>query len=179
MPTEKKAEAIDQLTVQLRGAKTIILTDYRGLPTQELKNLRGKLKSAKGEYHIVKNTLVSIAAKRIGISGLDSILEGPTAMAISTETESELAKSLIDHIRISRSGMAVKGGVLGTMALDEAQVRTLATLPSKLELQAKLAGTIQGPMASLVGVFNGALSELVRVFDARVEQENPASGQSA
>lgn len=170
MPTAKKAEAIEQLTEKLRGAKAVVITDYRGMPTPELNTLRTKLRAVNGEYFIAKNTLTVKAVQNIGITGADAMFEGPTAMAISTSKESELAKALLDYIRTSRTILKIRGGILGQQALTIEEVRTLATLPAKPRLQAVLAGNIQGPLSGFVGLLNSALGELVRVFDEREKQ---------
>ena len=170
MPTPKKAAAIEELEEQLRGLKALVLTDYRGLPTPELNQLRVRLREAGAEYRIVKNTLLTIAAQRLGIEGVEPLLEGPTAMAYSTTEDAKVAKALLDYIRVSRSQLKVKGGVLGTSVLEGAEVESLAALPPKADLQARLVGNIQGALGGFVGVLNAALSELVSVFDERAKQ---------
>lgn len=174
MPTPRKAEAIGELTERLRTAKAIVLTDYRGLPTPELNALRVRLRDAGAEYAVVKNTLLVIAAKQAGVRGLEPVLEGPTAMAFSTEKDIEVAKAVADYIRVSRTPLAIKGGVLGSEALSAERVQSLATLPPKPELQARLAGNIQGPLSGLVGLLNSALSELLSVLNEREKQLTPA-----
>jgi large subunit ribosomal protein L10 len=170
VPTQKKAAAIDELEEQLRGLKALVLTDYRGLPTPELNQLRIRLHDAGAEYRIVKNTLLTIAAQRLGITGVEPLLEGPTAMAYSTTEDARLAKALLDYIRTSRSQLKVKGGVLGTTVLVDAQVESLATLPPLPDLQGRLVGSIQGALGGFVGVLNAKLSELLSVFDERAKQ---------
>ena len=170
MPTPKKAAAIEELEEQLRELKALVLTDYRGLPTPQLNQLRIRLHDAGAEYRIVKNTLLTIAAHRLGIEGIEPLLEGPTAMAYSTTEDAKVAKALLDFIRTSRSQLKVKGGILGTEVLEVAQVESLATLPSRADLQARLVGNIQGTLSGFVGVLNAALSELLSVFDERAKQ---------
>ena len=170
MPTPKKAAAIHELEEQLREVKAVVLTDYRGLPTPELNQLRVRLRDVGGEYRIIKNTLLAIAAKRLGIDGVEPLLEGPTAMAYSSTEDARLAKALLDYIRTSRSQLKVKGGILGATALQSAQVETLATLPPKADLQARLIGTVQSPLAGLVGVLSATHAELLRVLNERVKQ---------
>lgn len=183
MPTPKKAAAIDELTEQLREIKAVVLTDYRGLPTPELNQLRIRLRDASAEYKVVKNTLLTIAAQRLGITGVESLLAGPTAMAYSTTEDSRVAKALLDYIRTSRSQLIVKGGILGKTAIETSQVEVLATLPPRAELQAKLVGNIQGSLGGFIGVLNAALSELLSVFDERGKQlaggETPAEASAS
>jgi large subunit ribosomal protein L10 len=175
MPTKKKGEAIAALTKQLKAAKVIVVTDYRGMPTPELNVLRARLRTADAQFVIAKNTLLQIAARNVGITGLDPALEGPTAVAISNEKDAEVAKAVADYVRTTKTVLAIKGGALGTEALTKAQVEDLALLPPKPALQALLAGTIQGPLSGFVGLLNGALSEICRVLDEREKQLAVAS----
>lgn len=175
MPTAKKAEAIVDLESLLRSSKTIVLTDYRGLPTAELNALRARLREVGAEYQVVKNTLLDIAAKRVGIEGLDAALTGPTAMALSAEKDVELARALVDYVRTSRTPLAIKGGVLEGRTLSTAKVEELATLPPRPELCARLAGNIQAPLSGLVGLLNSALGELLTVLQEREKQLAPAA----
>jgi large subunit ribosomal protein L10 len=170
VPTPKKAAAIEELEEQLREIKAVVLTDYRGIPTPELNQLRVRLREVGAEYKIVKNTLLTIAAERLGIEGVEPLLGGPTAMACSSTEDARLAKVLLDYIRTSRSQLVVKGGILGRTALERSQVETLATLPPRAELQARLVGNIQGSLGGFIGVLNAALSEIIRVFDERGKQ---------
>ena len=79
------------------------------------------------------------------------------------------AKVVQDYLRTSRV-LTAKGALLGDRRLGPEQLQGLAELPAKPQLQARLVGTIQGPMSSLVGTVNGLLSQLAYVFDQRTEQ---------
>ncbi len=175
MPTAKKAEAIASLVDQLKASRALVLTDYRGLPTPELNTLRARLKEAGAEYQVVKNTLLVRAARQVGVSGLEPMLEGPTAMAFSTGKDAEVARAVADYVRVSRTSLAIKGGLLGADVLSSQQVETLAALPPKPDLQARLAGNIQGPLSGFVGLLNSALSELMSVLEERGKQLGPAA----
>ncbi|MBM3518353.1 MAG: 50S ribosomal protein L10 [Alphaproteobacteria bacterium] len=169
MPTPRKSAEIDEIERRLKDAEAVILADYRGLDVTQIGRLRSQLRPAKVELRVVKNTLTRIAANRAGITGLDSHLEGPTAIAFASDDIGAAARLLGDFARTSRI-LTIKGGLLGSRSLDAAQVGQLAGLEPKPVLQATLAGTIQGPLAGFVGLLNGALSTLAATLDARAAQ---------
>ena len=165
----RKGDEIDQIERWLRGAQVAILTDYRGLTVQQLGQLRGQLRPSGAEVHVVKNTLTRIAAARVGIDGLDPLLEGPTAITFGRDDVAAPAKALDDAAR-TMPMLQVKGGVLGGRVLNPNEVKRLAGLPGRAQLQAQLVGNIQGTLAGVVGVLNGAVSSIVYTLEARSHQ---------
>ena len=173
MPNARNVEAVAELEARLRENSVLFLTDYRGLTVTDLANLRRQLREAGVDYRVAKNTLIDIAARRIGLTGLEPYLTGPTAVALATGNEVAAAKALTDFARISRI-LTIKGGVLGKHAISSEDVAELATLPSKDQVQANLVGAVQGPMANLMGVLTNALSGIVYALDQREKQLQPA-----
>lgn len=173
MPTRQKARTIDELTDQLSRANLVIVTDYRGLKVGDLQTLRGNLRPTGGEIHIAKNTLTRIAAGRAGITGLDPMLEGPSALVFAFEDAVQTAKAVTDFVRTSRI-LSVKGGVMGDRAVTPADVDAIATLPSREELQARLLGMLISPMTRTLGVFSGPSRSMVYLLNARSEQPDLA-----
>ena len=169
MPTRQKAQTIDELSNQLSRASLVIVTDYRGLKVADLQTLRGNLRPTGGEIHIAKNTLTRIAANNVGVSGLDPMLEGPSALVFAFEDVVQTAKAVTDFVRTSRI-LSVKGGVMGDRAVSPADVEAIATLPSREELQARLLGMLVSPMARTLGVLTGPSRSMVYLLNARSEQ---------
>jgi large subunit ribosomal protein L10 len=176
MPTRQKAQTIDELSNQLSRASLVIVTDYRGLKVTDLQTLRGNLRPTGGEIHIAKNTLTRIAANNVGVSGLDPMLEGPSALVFAFEDVVQTAKAVTDFVRTSRI-LSVKGGVMGDRAVSPADVEAIATLPSREELQARLLGMLVSPLARTVGVLSGPSRSMVYLLNARSEQ--PELSQAA
>ena len=169
MPTPQKAKSIDELTDQLTRAKLVIVTDYRGLKVTDLQTLRGNLRTSGGEFHIAKNTLPKIAAGNAGVEGLDSHLEGPSALAFGFEDAVQTAKTVSDFVRSSRV-LVIKGGVMDNRPISAADVEAIATLPSREELQAKLLGMLISPLTRTLGVLTGPSRSMAYLLNARAEQ---------
>src|SRR5262245_26706451 len=120
MPTEKKAATIAELAELLGRAELAILTDYRGLNTSALRELRLQLRPSGTEYHIAKNTLLRFAAERVGKDALKPALEGPTAVAFVFGDLQEPVRRINDYIRTNRSVLKIKCGLLGTQMMSAA-----------------------------------------------------------
>jgi large subunit ribosomal protein L10 len=170
VPTEKKKENIDNLQKIFSKANSGILTDYRGLKTSDVVSLRRKLREIGVEYHVVKNTLAKIAAKQAGKDQITEIFEGPMAIAFVEGDISKSAKVLTDHIAASKMAMAIKGGFLGNKLLTPKEISTIATLPSREVLLAKVLGGVQGPLYALLYQVNAPLRGLMQVLQGRIKQ---------
>ena len=113
-----KAEAVAELAEAFRAATASVLTEYRGLSVKQISELRRAL-GADTTYAVVKNTLTTIAARDAGLSGLDDLLTGPTAVAFVNGDPVEAAKGLRDFAK-ANPALIVKGGVMDgkTLSVD-------------------------------------------------------------
>src|SRR5205085_3214486 len=176
MARPDKAAAVAELTDAFRESSAAVLTEYRGLTVAQLKELRRSL-AGDATYAVVKNTLTKIAAKQAGVESLDSLLEGPSAIAFVTGDAVTVAKSLRDFGR-NHPLLVVKGGVLDGKPLTAAEIRTLADLESREVLLAKLAGAMKATLSQAVGLFAAPLSQAARLFGA-LEAQKTSEPQAA
>src|SRR5579862_9879298 len=175
MPTEAKERAVDEIAQKLRDSKVAIFTDYRGLTVKDLADLRGRLRPAKVDYQVVKNTLTRLAAAKADISAdLNSVLEGPTAVGFGYDDVVQAAKAINDYARTSRV-LEIKAGLLENQVLSAAEITSLATLPAKPVLQAQILGTMTAPIQNLLGVLNAASRDLLSVLVQRQTQLEQAA----
>ncbi len=170
MPTQKKAENIDRLEQLFARSKVGILTDYRGLSTHAMVDIRRKLGEAGVDFRVVKNTLARRAAEKSGKGDISKLFEGPIAVAFGYQGESEPARVLIDLIRTSKSTLTIKGGFLNTRPLTAQEVAVLSVLPPKEVLIAQVMAGMQSPIASLLGCLNAPLAGFAGVLQARIKQ---------
>jgi large subunit ribosomal protein L10 len=171
MPTQAKSEKIVELTDKLNRASVVILVQTQGLKVKDMNELRAKMRAAKVEFQIAKNTLLRIASERNNMTNLDTkIFNGQTAVAIGYDDEIATAKVVNDYVQTSKI-VVLKSGILGGRALTANQVEGLAKLPGgKNQVKAQVVGTIQSPAASLVGLFNAPLRDLCYVLQAHADQ---------
>ena len=164
-----KAKAVDALEADLARASALVVTEYRGLTVAELQELRRKLRPRGVEYHVVKNSLFGRAVERAERGGLRALLTGPTAVALGSAEDVELAKGIIDETRTFKA-LRILGGFFGGRTLSADDVQALAKLPPRAQLQATLVGSLQAPLAQAVVVLSAPLAQLVRVINARAEK---------
>ncbi|MGQ4537679.1 50S ribosomal protein L10 [Dermabacteraceae bacterium P7074] len=170
MARPDKAAAVKELTELFRESDAAVLTEYRGLSVQKLKELRRSL-GANTTYAVVKNTLTEIAAKEAGIDAFEGALQGPTAIAFIKGEPVEPAKALRDFAK-ENPALVVKSGYFEGKALTEDDVKKLADLESREVLLAKTAGALKASMSKAVFVLAAPLSKTVRTVDAlRAKQE--------
>jgi large subunit ribosomal protein L10 len=174
MPTEAKRETVAELREELSRAKTMIVSEYRGLTVTELAEIRRALRKQDVSYRVVKNRLMKIAAGDEVGEALSPLLTGPTAIAFGTD-EAATAKAVLDATRPYRI-VRVTGGVLGGRAIDADGVTRLATLPSREVLLAKLAGGMQSPTATLAGLLAANIRNLGYALSQVRDQKAAAGG---
>jgi len=170
MATKRKHQIVDRVSELLAESKFVIATDYRGLTVTQITELRHQLRNIGTEYHIVKNTLAKFAAENTGKQGLSQLLTGPTALAFGHDNMPELAKALLDYIRISKASVSIKGALLDDRLIGIEEVRSLASLPSIDVLRAKLLGVLISPVFSLQNVLSANIRGLHPILHARIKQ---------
>ena len=174
---DDKATAVAELTESFRGSTATVLTEYRGLTVAQLKTLRRNL-GRETTYAVAKNTLAKRAATDAGISGLDDLFTGPTALAFVSGDPVEAAKSLREFAK-AHPLLVIKGGVFEGKAISADEVRRLADLESREVLLAKLAGAMKGTMSKAAALFQAPLSKAARTVQALADKREQESGSAA
>ncbi len=170
MPREEKVQLVDELSQALAECSVGILTDYRGLTTVEITDLRRRLRNSAIKYRVVKNTLARFAAEKAGKKELVSFFEGPVAIAFGYGDIVSPAKILADYIRTEKSTLAIKGGFAGDRLFTQADIESLASLPSTEVLLVKILAGLQSPVYRLVNCLANPMRGLVGVLQARAQQ---------
>ena len=179
-PRPEKVAEVEALEKRLRKSSVVILTDYRGLTVGEFNTLRSRLRDASLEYRVTKNTLLNRAAERVGVAGLGPMLVGPTAVVFGADDPSVPARLLQEFIRQYRK-LGIKGGMVQGEAVGAETVAVLATLPTRIELMARVVGVLQGPLRGVVGVLSAPHRALVTTLDAvrKKRKTVPAAAEEA
>ena len=162
-----KVEQVGQIAEKLKGARVVVLTDYRGLTVAQIGDLRAKLRQADVEYRVVKNTLARRAAEEAGHPDLAPALKGPVAFALGYDDLSAPARLLGEWARATRLKLDITGGLVEGRYFAADQVRQLADLPPREVLIAQLLGTLQAPAASLLTAIASPAQQLLSVLDQK------------
>ena len=170
MSKEQKAEIIDSIEEEFNKCTIGILTNYRGLGTTQLTAIRRKVQETGGDYKVVKNTLARFAATRTGKEDLVESLVGPIAIAYGYDDITSPAKAIATFMRESRLNIEIKGGFTGDTILTPQQVTSLATLPTREQLIAKMLGGMNSPISGLVNCLSSPMRGLLGVLQAQIQK---------
>ena len=170
MRREKKTQIIERLQEEISGCSIGILTDYRGLSNAEITALRRRIQESNGAYKVVKNTLVRFAAERADRPDLVGAFEGPVGIAFGYGGITEVSRALASYIRTAGAAVSVKSGFLPDRLLTMAEVMSIADLPSREVLLARVIGGMQSPIRGLVNCLASPLRGLAGVLQARIQQ---------
>jgi large subunit ribosomal protein L10 len=144
-PRPDKVAIVDEIASKLAASEAVFVSEYRGLTVGHLANLRGALRPSDAEHKVYKNTLARLAVRTAGADGLEQFLVGPTAITFVQGDIAGAAKALRDTSRTNPL-LVLKGGSLGAKLLTADDIRSLADLPSRDELLARIAGAFQAPL---------------------------------
>lgn len=154
---------------KLSNAGSVVLADYRGVTVEQDTNMRAVLREKGVEYKVVKNNILRHAIEGTDFEEFGEYLVGPTAVAISDDQVAP-AKTLFDFVK-KIGALEFKVGAVDGKVIDVKGIETLAKLPSKEELIAKMLGSMNSPIAGLVNVLNGNIRGLVVALNAIAEKK--------
>lgn len=164
---QEKQAYVEQLAEKLSHAVAGVVVNYQGITVEDDTKLRRQLREAGVEYAVVKNTMLRRANEKAGLSGLDSVLEGTTAVAISAEDYVAAAKILCEYADKSDT-FQIKAGFIDGEVIDIPRVQELSKLPSK-----------EGLLSMLLSVLNGPIRGLAVALNAIVEKDGDAEAAEA
>ena len=146
---ETKKQRVAELAELIKSAKSGALVDYQGVTVEEDTKLRRDMRENNVHYFVEKNTMLRLAFKEAGIEGLDDVLNGATALALSNDDETAPARLLGKYSEEFNDKFNLKAGFIGTTVYDQAGVTALSKIPGKETLLAQLVGSLQGPLTKL------------------------------
>ena len=169
-PRADKVAVVEEIGARLADSQAVFITEYRGLSVPQLADVRNALRPADAQLVIYKNTLAKLAVAEAGLSGLDELLVGPTAMTFVKGDIAGAAKALRDSSK-TMPALVVKGGVLGQAPLSDQDVMALADLPSRDELLAMFAGALQAPLVKTAGLLQALPRNFAYGLSALIEKQ--------
>jgi large subunit ribosomal protein L10 len=172
MKRTDKEQLVVELKQKLEGATAIYYTDFTGLNVKRMTDLRRRLRKAKVEYVVIKNTLALRAVNESGLVG--ERLRGPTGLVV-TKDPIAAAKVLTDFAKENDQRTTVKGGLFEGKSVDAKKVKQLATMPSREQMLAELGASMQAPIAAFGMAMNSLLTMFVGAVDAlKTQREKTA-----
>jgi len=165
----QKEQVVKDLSAKIKDGKVLIFSDYAGTTVAKMKDLRSELRKTDSSYKITKKKLIDLALKDAGIEASVLDLEGQIGIAIGKGDEVSAAKVLAQFAKANKN-FKILQGVLENKVISGKEVMSLAMLPNKDQLLAKLVGTINAPISGFVNALAGNLKNLVGVLKAISEK---------
>ena len=171
MKRTDKEQLVSELKEKIEGATALYYTDFTGLNVKRMTELRRRLKKANVEYVVIKNTLALRAVNESGLVG--ERLRGPTGLVMAKDPV-EAAKILTEFAKTNDQRPTVKGGLFDGAAIDAAQVKRLASMPSREQMLAELGAGLQSPLSAMLGVMSSLLTNFAGALEALKTQKEGA-----
>ena len=149
----QKKEEVKKLAEEMKNAKLILLTDYRGINVTDVTELRTSLRNTNATYRVIKNNIIRRALQEAGIEGLEDKLVGPTAVIMSNEDYLEPSKAIYTFSK-DNDYYKIKGGVIEEKVMEAEEIITLAKLPSRETLLSMLAGALLSNISKVAVALN-------------------------
>jgi large subunit ribosomal protein L10 len=178
MNRTEKAAAVEELGRDLATSPNAVLFGFAGLKVPEVTELRRQVRGTRSRYVVVKNTLALRATRGTPLESLAEHFVGPTAVAFNDQDPVALARVLTTFAK-ANPNLVFKAAVIEGRPVPAAEIRTIAELPSREELVAKLLFLMQSPLRRLVTVLNGPVRNLASVMSQIAEQRSQSGAADA
>ncbi|MCH5320585.1 MAG: 50S ribosomal protein L10 [Eubacterium sp.] len=178
---EKKKQMVAALSERIKNSCAGVVVDYKGINVEDDTKLRRELREAGVEYTVVKNSILGRAAQDAGLEGLDSVLEGTTAIATSVDDYVASAR-ILQNYADKHNNFSLKSGYLDGEVISMEKLIALAKLPSREVLLATVCSVFNAPIAAFArgvqaivdkGGVEACLAD-VKAEDAPAAEEAPA-----
>ncbi|MDP2131186.1 MAG: 50S ribosomal protein L10 [Erythrobacter sp.] len=168
MDRSQKADAVAQLNAVFNEVSVVVVTRNLGMTVAQSTDLRTKMRDAGASYKVAKNRLAKLALENTDYVGLDDMFTGPVGLAWSKDPVAA-AKAAVDFAK-TNDKLEIVGGSMGSVVLDEAGIKALASMPSLDELRAKLIGLVNAPATKIAQVVTAPAAKVARVFAAYADK---------
>lgn len=166
---QQKEELVAQYKKWVEESDGMVITHYHKLSVKDISDLRKEIRGTGGEFHVIKNTLAKRAFEESGREWTEGVFSGPTALGVSYDNLSGLAKAL-KNFAVEHGTIEIKSGYLAEKLVTAEEINALADLPSMAEMRAKLLSTIAAPASKLVRTLAEPGRQVAAVLKAYAEQ---------
>ena len=154
----KKAQQVSEVAEQFKNATSVVVVDYLGITVEQATNLRTELRNAGVQFAVVKNGILSRAAKEAGLEGMDDIFKGPSAVSFSNDDVIAPAKILADFAK-KVEALEIKAGVIEGKVSSKEEIEALAKLPNREGLLSMLLSVLQAPVRNTALAFKAVADQ--------------------
>jgi large subunit ribosomal protein L10 len=167
----EKQYLTQEYVARLNASPFVIIADYQGLTVAQFTELRRRLRGAAAEIHVVKNSVLCLAAKEVGLPDLKGLLAGQLAVVTGQKDVSTSAK-VLKTFGTEFDKPKMRLGFMGSQTLDAEQLLVLADLPPLDDLRGQILAVIQTPATEIARILVTPAEQLARIVKAHVDQES-------
>ena len=168
--SEKQA-IVEALAERIKNASAGVLVDYKGITVAEDTALRSELRKENVEYTVVKNTLTRKALDKLGMDGLNDVLNGTTSLATAENDPIAPFRIISEYSKKLNERFNIKAAFMDGQILSESEIAEIAALPSKDALYAKVLGTMIAPITGLAVCLGQILEQKGGSIEAPAAEE--------
>lgn len=179
MPSQRNTKMKDTLVDRMRDKPLIVTARYSNVNASQMDELRRNVTNSGGKVFVAKNTLVKIAASELGFDNIDEIIDGPTAYVVADDDIAGMVKALNNSIKDQNINVEILGGIMEQQLIDANRVKQIADLPSREQLIAMLASSLNGPLMSFARVLNAPVQNLASMLEQIAQQRQSAEPEAA
>jgi len=158
----KKEKVVEELGQIFDSSGVVVVAHYEGLTVAEMQDLRAQMRDAGGSVRVAKNRLAKIALDGKPCASIADLLSGMTVLAYSEDPVA--AAKVAQAYSKGNDKLVILGGAMGETALDVAGVKAVASMPSREELIASIAGCIGAPAANIAGALGAPASNIASIL---------------
>lgn len=167
MPNPQNVKIVEETTALFKEAQAIYFTDYKGLNVKMMNQLRSEFFKNNVEYKVLKKTLTKISGEQAGYENFDGLIDGQMAVAFANDDPVMPARILKQFLKDNKTAsIKLTGCLFEGVAFDASKVDSIADLPTRDELIAKFARTLNAPMTNMVNVLQASMRKVVNVMNA-------------
>lgn len=170
LPTQAKVDRVTELKEKLENSSIVIAAGFSGMGSNQMVDLRRRMRDGGVEFVVIKNNLLNLAADAADIPQLKDIITGQTGIAFGYEDPVTAAKT-VNAAAVAGGILRINGAVVDRgVPMAASEVSRLAALPPRPVLVAQLLGNMQSPLYGLLSVLSGPLRSLAYLLQARSDQ---------
>lgn len=174
MKKQEKIFFVDNLTAEIKSAKSLVLINFTGMSVKVQQELKRRLKEVGAKMIVVKNTLLKRAGEAASVdAGIleNTILTGQTALIVS-ESDPVSPIQVLGKFAKEFEVPELKVGIVEGTFQDSLSLSRISNLPGRDGLLGQLLGALMGPIYGLTGTLGGNLQKLVFVLNSKASSQN-------
>ena len=172
MDRAQKENVVEELGRIFESSGVVVVAHYAGLTVAEMQDLRAQMREAEGSVRVAKNRLAKIALEGKQNASLADLMNGMTVFAYSEDPTA--AARVMDKYAKGNDKLVILGGAMGETALDQAGVKAVASMPSRDELIASIAGCLGAPASNIAGAIGAPASNIASILSTVEERAEAA-----